>query len=191
MAKAEANAIEQRIGPELRRLREAAGMSVRTLAERAGFSASLVSQIENGQVSPSIAALGQIAATLGVSLADFFAATSEPGVIVVKAGARPSFRSVYSRGRVEALTPVAASHAIEALMVELEPGGSSGKRPASVPREQIAVVFAGRINLETEVKVMELSRGDSAFIPGRTPFRWHNSGLAAAQVLIVSPRRGA
>jgi transcriptional regulator with XRE-family HTH domain len=38
---------EERIGPELKRLREEAGLSVRTLAERAGFSASFISQLEN------------------------------------------------------------------------------------------------------------------------------------------------
>jgi hypothetical protein len=33
-----AEQIEQRLGPELKRLREANGISLRTLAERAGFS---------------------------------------------------------------------------------------------------------------------------------------------------------
>ena len=61
--------IEQRLGPELKRLREAGGISLRLLADRAGFSASFISQVENGQASPSIASLEKIAATLGVTLA--------------------------------------------------------------------------------------------------------------------------
>jgi transcriptional regulator with XRE-family HTH domain len=181
--------IEHRIGPELRRLREEAGLSLRTLAERAGFSPSLISQIENGQVSPSITSLGQIASTLGVSLADLFAATAESGVTVVRADARPSFRSWYSRGKVEGLTPVAASRVIEAIMVELEPEGSSGKRPAAVPAEQLAVVFDGCLSLETEHRTIELSRGDAVFIPANTPHRWFSTGDAPARVLLVSPRR--
>jgi transcriptional regulator with XRE-family HTH domain len=181
--------IEQRIGPELRRLREAAGLSVRTLAERAGFSASLISQIENGQVSPSIASLGQIASVLGVSLADFFAATAQAGVTVVRADLRPSFRSWYSRGKVEGLTPLAAANVLEAIMVQLEAGGASGKRPAGVPTEQLAVVFDGSIALETNDTTIVLSRGDAVFIPAHTPHRWHTADGAAAQVLLVSPRR--
>jgi hypothetical protein len=44
---------EQRIEPELKRLRERAGLSLRTLGDEAGFSASFLSQRENGQVSRS------------------------------------------------------------------------------------------------------------------------------------------
>ncbi len=180
--------VEERIGPELKRLRESAGLSLRTLAERAGFSASFLSQLENGQVSPSIASLGQIAATLGVSLADFFASTSDQGIAIVRADARPTFRSWWSRGRVDALTPLAAPHVIEAIMVTLEPSGSSGKRPAGSPTEQIALVFDGRIALETSDRTLDLGRGDAAFIPAHTPHRWHNPNEEAAQVLLVSPR---
>jgi transcriptional regulator with XRE-family HTH domain len=59
---------EARIGEVLRQLRERQGLSLRTLAGRAGFSASFLSQLENGQVSPSIASLDRIAAELGVTL---------------------------------------------------------------------------------------------------------------------------
>ena len=67
-----ADTAEQRIGPEIKRLRENADLSLRALAERAGFSASFISQLENGLVSPSIASLGKIASTLGVTLGDLF-----------------------------------------------------------------------------------------------------------------------
>lgn len=183
-----ADSAEQKIGPELKRLRESAGMSLRTLAERSGFSASFISQVENGEASPSIASLGKIAAVLRVSLADFFTASSAVGVTIIKANARPSFRSWWSRGRVDAVTPVGASQTVDAIMVTLEAGGSSGKRPAGTSTEQIAVVFEGRINLETEDYTTELRRGDAAFIPAHTPHRWSNSGTEATQVLLVSPR---
>jgi quercetin dioxygenase-like cupin family protein len=165
-------------------------MSVRALAERAGFSASFISQVENGQVSPSIASLAQIATTLRVSLADFFTLTSETGVSIVRADARPSFRSWWSRGRIDALTPLAAPHVIEAIMVTLEPGGSSGKRPAGSSTEHIALIFEGRIDLETGERTISLERGDAAFIPIQTPHRWVNSSDNPAQVLLVSPRSG-
>jgi len=184
-----APAIEQRIGPEVRRLRERLGLSVRTLADLAGFSPSLISQIENGVVSPSIASLGQIASTLGVSLADFFAATAEAGVTVVRADARPSFSSAYSRGKVEGLTSVAAAHVVEAIMVGLDAGGSTGKKPAPIPTEQLAVVFDGPVSLQTDEREVVLNRGDAVFIPARTPHRWHTTDQGPAQILLVSPRR--
>jgi transcriptional regulator with XRE-family HTH domain len=183
--------VEQRIGPELKRLRERAGMSVRSLAERAGFSASFISQLENGQVSPSIASLGRIAAILRVSLADLFTPHEDEGITLVRTGARPGFRSWWSRARIDGLTPVAAPHQIEALLVTLEPGGSSGKRPAAAATEQFVLVFEGRIGLETDDGTFELARGDAAFIPARIAHRFLNATEAVAQVLLVSPRASA
>ena|ERR1039457_6970213 len=49
--------IEQTLGASLRRLREEQRVSLRALAERADISPSFLSQIENGQCSPSISAL--------------------------------------------------------------------------------------------------------------------------------------
>jgi transcriptional regulator with XRE-family HTH domain len=75
---------ETRIGEILKRLREHYGMSLRTLASRAGFSASFLSQLENGQVSPSIASLDRIAGELGVTLATLFEASQAPVAAVVR-----------------------------------------------------------------------------------------------------------
>lgn len=186
--KRDAVTVEQRIGPELKRLREAAGLSLRTLAERAGFSPSFISQVENGQASPSIASLEQIAGTLNVTLADFFALPPTSDVVVVRADARPSFRSSWSRARIDALTPAGKAQPLEAIMVTLEPGGSSGKLVAGVAADQLAVVFAGRLTLTLAEDILQLATGDSVMIRARTPHRWQNAHQSAAQVLLVSPR---
>ena len=179
---------EQHVGPEVKRLREQARLSVRTLAEQSGFSPSFISQLENGQVSPSIQSLGHIAGALGVSLADLFTPRAEPGPAVIKADARPSFHSSWSKARIAALTPLAVPHSIEALIVTIESGGSSGKHPAGLANEQIAIVFDGRVELTIGADHVELERGDAAFIPARTPHRWHNPSAAAAQIVLVATR---
>ena len=61
------------VGGRIRQLRLGLGMSVRALAAKTGFSPSLISQAENGQVTPSIGSLERIAMALGVSLGKFFA----------------------------------------------------------------------------------------------------------------------
>jgi transcriptional regulator with XRE-family HTH domain len=62
-----ARMIGQTLGTSLRYLREQHGMSLRALAERVDFSASFLSQIENGQCSPSISSMEKIANALGVT----------------------------------------------------------------------------------------------------------------------------
>ena len=131
---------EARIGEVLRQLREKLGLSLRTLAAQAGFSASFMSQVENGQVSPSIASLEKIAGELGVSLADLFEASQTPTPAVVRGDARPGFTSMWSKARVELLTPSGERRAVAAVAVSLTPGGASGKHPSNHPTDQFAYV---------------------------------------------------
>lgn len=55
------------MGPKLRDMRKAQGMTQSELAERAGVSAGLVGQIEKGKVQPSLQTVEKIASVLGVS----------------------------------------------------------------------------------------------------------------------------
>ena len=56
------------LGPKLRALRLEQNLSLRALAGRTGFSASFLSQVELGQVSPSLLSLDRLATALGLSL---------------------------------------------------------------------------------------------------------------------------
>ena len=90
------------IGRHVGRLRRRAGLTTRALGRRAGFSASFISQLESGQVSPSISSMQKIAAALGVSLGEFFTAAGEgaSGTIVRK-GQRTRFASGWSHSALE------------------------------------------------------------------------------------------
>jgi transcriptional regulator with XRE-family HTH domain len=177
---------EQRIGPELKRLREDAGLSLRTFAELAGFSAGFISQVENSVVSPSIASLEKMASTLGVTLAELFTPASVPQAAIVRVDARPSFRSSWSKACIDALMPLNGSRRLEALMVTLDPGGANGKRPAPAGRDQFAMVWEGRVVLTHAGEDIQLNRGDSVLIRAGVAHRWFNAWREAAQVLIVS-----
>src|SRR5689334_7692783 len=66
------------LGPRLREVRSAGGLSVRELARRVGCSASLISQIERGVSVPSVGVLYALATELGSSL-DYLLFGSGPG----------------------------------------------------------------------------------------------------------------
>ena len=61
------------VGLAVKRQREIAGISLRKLAELSSISSAMVSRIENGQVSPSLATLEALADALSVSVITFFA----------------------------------------------------------------------------------------------------------------------
>ncbi|GII64353.1 hypothetical protein Skr01_44380 [Sphaerisporangium krabiense] len=58
------------LGPELRRAREAKGLSMRSVAAAVGISPSLLSQVETGKTQPSVATLYALVTHLALSLDD-------------------------------------------------------------------------------------------------------------------------
>ena len=179
---------EGRVGEVLRHVRERSGLSLRTLAARAGFSASFLSQVETGQVSPSVASLERIATELGITLADLFEASQDSTTTVVRAGERVGFTSSWSRARVESLIPAGKRRPLEAIAVTLAPRGASGKHAGRHPADQFAYVLRGPIRLLLGDEDLCLSTGDAVVIPRRTPHRWYNEGPGTAEVLLASIR---
>ena len=64
--------LEQAIGREVRRQREKLDITISELAKAAGLSAGMLSKIENGATSPSLASLQALAQALQVPLTTFF-----------------------------------------------------------------------------------------------------------------------
>jgi transcriptional regulator with XRE-family HTH domain len=75
------------IAERLREYRTQVGMTVTQLASESGLSKGMVSKIENGQVSTSLATLTRLAAALSVPITAFFRGLDEErDVFLVKAG---------------------------------------------------------------------------------------------------------
>jgi len=180
---------ERRVGGIIQALRAGKGLSLRTLAARSGFSPSFISQVEHGQASPSIASLEKIAASLGVTLSEFFsAARSVPAsqaVTIVRAGDRAEITSGWSRATLEALGPTGTGHTLEPVMLTLEPKGRSGSRPAAHEGQEFAIVWEGEVRLTHGDTAHRLAAGDSVTIGSGTPHRWENVGTSRACVLVV------
>ena len=181
--------IEYQVGELLRELRAKRGLSLRTLAAGAGFSPSFISQVENGEASPSIASLEKIAACFDMTLAEFFQAREVRPSAVVRANQRPRLESGWSNAKIEGLG-INQTSRLEAVLITLRVGGASGspKYPHTVPREQFAFVLSGEVTLVLDGAEHVLAAGDAAMIPPHRPFRWANSSQKPVEVLIVSTR---
>lgn len=182
---------QQVVGQHVHRLRVEAGMSLRMLASQTAFSPSFISQLENGQVSPSIGSMERIAAALGVTLGQFFAATGGgEGGLVVRAVDRTALSSGWSRAEVEALSVARPTARLEATLVTLRAGGRSGRHPYPDAREEFALVMQGEVVLTLGPEEHRLRRGDAATIlPGELRL-WRNEKRAAARFMIIATPAG-
>jgi transcriptional regulator with XRE-family HTH domain len=178
---------QQAVGELVRRLREQRGLSLRALATATDFSPSFISQLENGQVSPSIASMERIANTLGVTLGEFFNALgSTEGGVVLRAAERMQMQSQWSHATLEALSPMTRGRLVEPMLITLEPGARSGKHPTAQPREEFAFVLEGEVELTLGPDIYRLRAGDAATILRGELRRWTNGGTTVARVLIVA-----
>jgi transcriptional regulator with XRE-family HTH domain len=179
------------LGQFIRKLRTKAGISLRQLAADTDFSPSFMSQVEHGQVSPSISSMEKIAAAVGVSLGEFFAAAANgDGGRIVRAPDRRGLASEWSNAEVEALTDSSSSLRLDAVLITLKPGGRTGKHPRAQPFEEFAFVLQGQPTLSVGPEEHRLRTGDSvAILPGELRL-WHNNARAAARILLVKARAG-
>jgi transcriptional regulator with XRE-family HTH domain len=160
-----------------------AGMSLRALADRTGFSPSFVSQLENGEVSPSLGSLEKITETLGVTLRDFFSPGGDRA-LVVRRGQRQHLTSTWSRAQLAALG--VAGQQLSAIMITLAREGRSGKRPKAHSKEEFALVTAGSVSLTLGDERYLLREGDSAVVPAGVPRLWANRSRRRVTILIVT-----
>jgi len=84
---ADSQSIEEAIGAQVRALRKRQDMTVAELAGQAGLSAGMLSKVENGAISPSLATLQSLALALNVPMTSFFSDFEQrQDVTYVKAG---------------------------------------------------------------------------------------------------------
>ena len=178
--------IEQTLGSSLRYLREHQGMSLRALAERTDFSASFLSQIENGQCSPSISSMEKIANALGVTLGQFFLSANQQVVNIVRASERAHLSLDWSRAEIASLGSMASSSQFRASMLIIKPGGLTGKFTTPSISDEFAMVFEGSVVLKLQDSEQPLVRGDSVTMVAGTGRQWRNESDTMAEILVIS-----
>jgi quercetin dioxygenase-like cupin family protein len=131
----------------------------------------------------------KIAAAVGVSLGEFFAAAeSGEGGRIVRSTERLGLSSEWSNAEVEALTEPASSRRLDATLITLRPRGRTGKHPRARSAEEFGYVLQGQLTLTLGPEDHLLKAGDSVTIlPGELRL-WRNDGRAAARLLLVEVR---
>src|SRR4051812_7304038 len=137
------------VGPRVKALREAMGLSLRELAERTGVSAPMLSQVERGDTSPTLTVAGRIAGGLELSLSQLLRLDEGEGVSVVRRSDRRSGGS--KKHGYEILTPPLPGQRAEVSLHTLKPDASTGG-PGDPPMHEAgsretAVVTEGTVTL--------------------------------------------
>jgi transcriptional regulator with XRE-family HTH domain len=176
------------IGPRIRALREAGGLSLRDLAQRTGVSAPMLSQVERGETSPTLQVASRIAAGLDLSLSQLLRLEEGGAVSVVRADdAKPA--SERKGHRTEVLTPALPGQRAELSRHTLAPGASTGGTedpPMHEPgAREIAHLETGEVMLVIDGERHELQAGDTVTFDADLPHHFENPGSGEARFLAV------
>jgi transcriptional regulator with XRE-family HTH domain len=175
------------VGPRIRALRDAMSLSLRDLAERSGVSAPMLSQVERGETSPTLAVASRIAGGLELSLSQLLRLDEGGEVSIVRAGER---RAGGADGhRYEVLTPPLPGLRAELSRHVLAPGaatGGPGDPPMHEPgARETALVESGGVCLVVDGERHELRGGDCVTFDADLPHHFENTGKEEAVLLAV------
>ena len=175
------------VGQKIREFRRSKDLSLKQVAEAAGVSQSLVSQIENGRVDPSLSTLRKIAATLGVPV---FYLIAERVVEDASLVPREKRRHVkFPGGGLEyEIIHSELTKKMGIMIGTIQPGGMTAEEPLSHDGEECLVVLKGALRVEFQNSQMGLKEGDSLYFDSSAPHRLVNPNKRTCQFyLIITP----
>ena len=178
------------IGPRIRALRDAMELSLRDLSDRCGVSAPMLSQVERGETSPTLAVAARIAAGLELRLSQLLRLDEGGTVAIVRPDDRRAGTSDPASGhRAEILTPPLPGQRAELSRHVLAPAavtGGPGDPPMHEPgSRESALVLEGRVALEIDGARYEIAAGDCVTFDADLPHHFENPGCDDAVLLAV------
>ncbi len=172
------------VGQRLRVLREERGISMRALARRSGLSANALSMIERGLTSPSVSTLNKLANALEVPITAFFRQEPVREQVVFRKAAERT-RVPFMRGLMEGLGGELFVGRVEAFLLTLESGGSSGPHGMIHTGHELVFCLRGTLEYEVDGQRYLLEPGDNLIFAAQLMHRWRNPGDAVTNAIVV------
>lgn len=159
----DADDILTRLPARLKEARRAKGLSLEAVANLSGVSRSMVSQIERGESSPTIATLWNLTRALQVDFAGLLdAEASAERIELLRAAEAPVIDNRGHGCRIRILSPPEEAGRHEVYELRLDAGGALNSQPhARGAREQLSVI-EGRLRVTSGSAEAVLGPGDTA-----------------------------
>jgi transcriptional regulator with XRE-family HTH domain len=172
-------------GARVRELRRERDWSLEALSQASGVSRSMLSEIERGEASPTLAVALAIVRALGTRLGDLVEGGRDSALEVIRHN-DPLYD--YRTGgdcRIRTLSPLDADRPIEYYRLDFERGGDLRSQSHFAGTREIVYVHAGRVRVESGDDEVVLTAGDSVAFPADVPHAIVNVGRSRACVYLI------
>jgi XRE family transcriptional regulator, regulator of sulfur utilization len=175
------------VGRRVHALREARGLSLRDLSKRSGVSAPMLSQVERGETSPTLAVAQRIAGGLDLPLSTLLRLDERQHVSLVRKTDRRTERR--DGHVVQELTRPLPGERASVTAHALKAGGRTGgahDKPVHAPGSRETVtVQAGKLVLVIDGERYALGEGDTVTFDADLPHHFENPTRRGAAFLAV------
>ena len=177
------------VGSRVKHLRESMQLSLRDLAVRTGVSAPMLSQVERGETSPTLAAAERIAGGLELSLSQLLRLDESDGVAVVRRDRRRQGGASRSGHAYEIVTPPFPGLRAEVSEHTLAPGAATGgpdDPPIHEPgSRETVLVLSGGLRLVCGGVGHDLAEGDAVTFDADLPHHLENPTAGETRFIAV------
>jgi len=162
-------------------------LTLQQVAARTGLTRSWLSKVENFRVTPSLPALGQIAAALETPVAALLAGLDQrPRLVLVRRNERQVVARDKPRShtRYESLAYKRPDRKMDPFLLTVPPDET--RRPSKPHEgEEFLIVLSGRVDFEYDGELHKLNAGDSLYFDASAMHRLVNGYKKPAEVLCV------
>lgn len=178
------DAILSLLPSRLKQARQSQGLSLEAVAKLSGVSRSMVSQIERGESSPTIATLWNLTRALQVDFAGLLEDHRGSQIEILRHEDIPTIENHGTACRIRILSPPEDAGKNEIYELEFQHGGVLDSQPhAHGTREQLTV-FEGKVTVNSGDSHEALGTGDTARYPADVAHRITASGPARAFLVV-------
>lgn len=171
------------IGQKIKDLRNQNGLTQQELADRTELTKGYISQLERGQVAPSVATLVDLVECLGTDMSEFFKETQNEQIVFK---ASDYFEKLDEEGNSTQWTvPMAQKNQMEPLLVEIQPHQKLAEHKPH-DGEEYGYVLAGKIHLHLGDKVYSVGKGESFYFEATKKHYIENTGARPAKLVWIS-----
>ncbi|UWQ91240.1 XRE family transcriptional regulator [Aliisedimentitalea scapharcae] len=152
-----------RLPARLKEARRAQGLSLEAVANLSGVSRSMVSQIERGESSPTIATLWNLTRALQVDFAGLLdVGDSQDRIEVLRAVDVPKIENMGQGCRIRILSPPEEAGGHEVYDIRFDQGGALNSQPHTRGAMEQLTVLEGKIHVRSGAAEHQLQAGDTA-----------------------------
>jgi transcriptional regulator with XRE-family HTH domain len=179
------------IGRKLKQLRMRKKIGLVDLGKHTGLSASMLSQLENGKLIPTLPTLARIAMVFDVGLDHFFGDRSKRALFsVVRAAERMRFPDRADSPRpawfFECLAFSSQEKSLQAYVAEFEPRPPEWVTDHVHEGAEFIFVLDGEVGIHYADEETILKKGDSVYFDGSQPHGYRSSAPGPSRAIVIT-----